>query len=728
MLSRLHNEAEHQHDIAVIDTEEWVDPLAIMDDDVADTLPLIHDGLNLTEIAQEQQIEFNNLWKLGEDDENDDYEIIRGVLYSTRPPRHTAPLYPRLVLPAKYLTAIITRSHADVGHMGMFKTLNRVAEAYVWPGMQSSIRRCLRMCPTCTIHSRRTERVAMGNMPLANYPMQIIGADLIGPLPESRNGSRYMLTIIDHNSGWGEAYPLKDKTNRSMLTAFANEFVPRHGVPEVLITDNGTEFTAHAFECYLAQLGVRHNVTTPVHPQSNGKTERFNRTIKDILHKLINNKPSDWEDRLGDALFAYRNSVSVTTGFTPHHLLYGRHARVPLSRMLKSSQHTAFGNRLDDLSLALRTTRTMTETNRRYNRERLAAKANAQHIVIGDSVTIKAQERTNLTSRWDPHWSVIRVKGPVLWLRHQQSAKEKVLHRDKIKLVDSTMVWDDCNPRPRRSQYRPRARLAKTVQLAQSPLGTPPTGTDPRTPTPLSSQGGDTPTDRRAAPPRKRRRTSRRDQGESPQVTAHLPRQIRTRQDSRRARDGDTHTGSEPQFNRRQYLKRNTTTTTTGTMGRCILLCTTQVFTAAALVMSMNATPVSNTSTPIALPDGLFITEQDDTRALIASWTVLVTINIPQTTELNLLKKLNRFQTSLLRHYVYQGISNVTKTIWDERINNIKATITNTHTTTRRRRRGLINIIGEISHTLFGTATEQEIIDTRYQLISCTNRIKKLCT
>ena len=184
MLSRLHNEAEHQHDIAVIDTEEWVDPLAIMDDDVADTLPLIHDGLNLTEIAQEQQIEFNDLWKLGEDDENDDYEIIRGVLYSTRPPRHTAPLYPRLVLPAKYRTAIITRSHADVGHMGMFKTLNRVAEAYVWPGMQSSIRRCLRMCPTCTIHSRRTERVAMGNMPLANYPMQIIGADLIGPLPE----------------------------------------------------------------------------------------------------------------------------------------------------------------------------------------------------------------------------------------------------------------------------------------------------------------------------------------------------------------------------------------------------------------------------------------------------------------------------------------------------------------------------------------------------------------
>ena len=69
-----------------------------------------------------------------------------------------------------------------------------------------------------------------------------------------------------------------------------------------------------------------------------------NRTIKDILQKRINNKPSDWEDRLGDALLAYRNSVSVTTGFMPYHLLDGRHARVPLSRMLKTSQHTAFCN------------------------------------------------------------------------------------------------------------------------------------------------------------------------------------------------------------------------------------------------------------------------------------------------------------------------------------------------------------------------------------------------
>ena len=158
--------------------------------------------------------------------------------------------------------------------------MHRLAEAYVWPGMQRSIRARLRTCPVCMVHTRRAERVPMGEMPLASYPMQIVGADLIGPLPQSSKGNRYILTMIDHCSGWAEAYPLPDKTSKSVWTVFATDFLPRYGEPEILITDNGKEFTARDWELYLAQLGVKHNVTTPVHPQSNGKTERFNRTLK----------------------------------------------------------------------------------------------------------------------------------------------------------------------------------------------------------------------------------------------------------------------------------------------------------------------------------------------------------------------------------------------------------------------------------------------------------------
>ena len=174
--------------------------------------------------------------------------------------------------------------------------MHRLAEAYVWPGMQRSIRARLRTCPVCMVHTRRAERVPMDEMPLASYPMQIVGADLIGPLPKSSKGSRYILTMIDHCSGWAEAYPLPDTTSKSVWTVFATDFLLRYGAPENIITD--------------------------------GKTQRFNRTLKSILQRLINNAPTDWEDRLGDSLLAYRNSVSTTTGHTPFYIMYGRDSRI----------------------------------------------------------------------------------------------------------------------------------------------------------------------------------------------------------------------------------------------------------------------------------------------------------------------------------------------------------------------------------------------------------------
>ena len=461
MLSRLRNEGDECtecEDIAIIDTEEYVDPQAFMEDDIADTLPLIHDGLNLETVAKEQRAEFPDLWKQGADQEDEEYQLIRGVLYSIKRPSHLAPEYPRLVLPQTYRNAVIDRAHKEVGHMAVWKTMRRISEAYVWTGLRRSIRKRLQVCPTCLIHSRRKDHVQMYDCQIPVAPQQLVSADLIGPLPESTHGNRYALTMICHCTGWAEVYPLRDKTNKSVWEKFANEFIPRHGVPETLITDRGSEFTSYEWESYLAQLGVRHNVTTPVHPSSNGKSERFNRSLKEILQKLIHNTPSDWEDRLGDALLAYRNAVSTTTGHTPFYLMYGRHARAPLTKMLSTTQATTFGNRLDDLSTALKSVRTMTEDSRHYNRARLARKANAKQLSVGDSVVIKAEERTALTSRWDPQYQIYRIRGPVVFVRHQQTGREKVLHREKVKLADPTISWDECNPRPLRAQYRPRIR------------------------------------------------------------------------------------------------------------------------------------------------------------------------------------------------------------------------------------------------------------------------------
>ena len=302
--------------IAVIDSGEWVDPHAFPDQQIEETLPLEHDGLNLSIIQTAQEIEFATERGLADTD-NTDYTVIDGVLYSLKRPTSTSPEYPRLVLPTDYRIAVIDRAHREVGHLAA-ATLTRVCEAYVWPSMRRQVRERLESCTICQNHSRKRDRVAMGTMPLAMYSMQIIGMDLVGPFVESPQGSRYILNIVDHCSLWAEAYPIPDKTTRSVWTAFANSFPPRFGAPEILITDNGQEFCATAWTTYLRDLGIAHHRTTPVHPHSNGRVERFNRTFKEMLAKFVNNETHTWEDRLGDVLAAYRISVSSVTGYTPY--------------------------------------------------------------------------------------------------------------------------------------------------------------------------------------------------------------------------------------------------------------------------------------------------------------------------------------------------------------------------------------------------------------------------
>ena len=82
------------------------------------------------------------------------------------------------------------KAHNDVGHMSAQKTLDRVREAYVWPGMKSVIRKFCFQCPLCSVHTRAREHTEMGEMPIPAYPMQVVGADLTGPLAKTDNGNQ----------------------------------------------------------------------------------------------------------------------------------------------------------------------------------------------------------------------------------------------------------------------------------------------------------------------------------------------------------------------------------------------------------------------------------------------------------------------------------------------------------------------------------------------------------
>ena len=164
--------------------------------------------------------------------------------------------------------------------------------------------------------------------------MQMVAVDLIGPLVKSPQGNAYILTLIDQTTAWAEAYPIPNKTAKEVWNKLSKEFLPRHSYPDILLIDLGLEFGATALRDYLKGLGIDHRRTSSYSPQSNGKGERLNGTLKRLLAKLINNNRDTWEDQLGPALLAYNNSISNTTGHTPFFLLYGRRARLPITCLL----------------------------------------------------------------------------------------------------------------------------------------------------------------------------------------------------------------------------------------------------------------------------------------------------------------------------------------------------------------------------------------------------------
>ena len=219
-------------------------------------------GLKLHEVVEEQKAMTEWTEHLNEESP---YIIVNGALYSSQRPYKYAPDYPRLVLPPKFRPQVVQQAHKDVGHMSTIKTMHKLQDAFVWPGMKKDLTEFIAKCPLCIAHSKHTVHAPMGEMPLATAPMQMVAMDLVGPLPMSPTGNQYLLNLVDYCTGWGESYPIPTKASNEVWKKLTREFFPRHSYPDVLISDLGAEFNAHALKQYLAQLGIDHRTTSARH-------------------------------------------------------------------------------------------------------------------------------------------------------------------------------------------------------------------------------------------------------------------------------------------------------------------------------------------------------------------------------------------------------------------------------------------------------------------------------
>ena len=258
-----------------------------------------------------------------------------GILYRKYQPPGTTnedDATDQLVLPIQCRQSVLQLAHNIplAGHLGRRKTASRILQRFYWPGIFRDVSDHCRSCPECQKSSPRgNNKAPLVPLPVIDVPFKRIAMDIVGPLPRSSSGNRFILVICDYASRYPEAIPLR----RIDASRIANELVKlfaRVGVPEEILTDQGTNFTSHLLQEIYKLLRIKPIRTTPYHPQTDGLVERFNHTLKSMLRKTATTEGKNWDDLLPYLLFAYREVPQASTGFSPFELLYGRQVRGPL--------------------------------------------------------------------------------------------------------------------------------------------------------------------------------------------------------------------------------------------------------------------------------------------------------------------------------------------------------------------------------------------------------------
>ena len=142
--------------------------------------------------------------------------------------------------------------------------------------------------------------------------------DYAGPIE-----NKMFLILVDSHTKWMEIFPTKTATSTATITKLRWTFA-RYGLPQTIVTDNGTCFTSEEFESFLKSLGIQHITTAPYHPQSNGMAERCIQIFKKNMNKITS---GTLDERLSTILFTYHTTPQSTTGETPAELMFGRRIR-----------------------------------------------------------------------------------------------------------------------------------------------------------------------------------------------------------------------------------------------------------------------------------------------------------------------------------------------------------------------------------------------------------------
>lgn len=200
-----------------------------------------------------------------------------------------------LVVPSSLRQDILLASHdeAPSGHLGCTRTLARILECYYWPRIAEEVKHYVRMCKTPPTKPAGLLQPIKPSRRL----FQQVRMDILGPFHTSTAGNKWIIVATDYLTRYAETCALSRATAGEAAKFFICQIVLRHGAPDVIITDRGTAFCSELMQVILRYSRTTHRRTTAYHPQTNGLTERLNKTLADMMSMYVNVEHKTWDEK-----------------------------------------------------------------------------------------------------------------------------------------------------------------------------------------------------------------------------------------------------------------------------------------------------------------------------------------------------------------------------------------------------------------------------------------------
>ena len=328
-------------------------------------------------------------------------------------------------VPRSMQALVMRQCHNDALHRGENGTLAQTANRFFFPAMAAQAHITIQQCKVCQKNKPAPKHQRHTLISFADsHPFNRLSLDFVGPMRESNNGNRYILTVRCCFTRWIEAFPTNDLKASTVARLLEENIFSRYGLPETIHTDRGANFLSSLLKEVYAHLNIYRTMTPAFSPQSNS-IERSHRDLGQLLRASIDEHGQDWEESLPACLWAMRIATNRSTGFSPFFLVFGRDPVMELDLLYGVPKQEKYGpieyanllrKRLNDTFKIARENMQTSITRAKHQYREVVG---GEKLKDGDLVWLFTPSLTQklgrkLSSVWTGPWKVLEVISPVL--------------------------------------------------------------------------------------------------------------------------------------------------------------------------------------------------------------------------------------------------------------------------------------------------------------------------